>query len=214
MREAAASHEEHFESLERQKLAARFGMWVFLASEVLLFSGLFALYAAERASHPTSFAFGVSENLGWVGTTNTFVLLTSSSLVALAVHVLRDDRRRLASGLIAGTILLGLAFLGLKTYEYDDHIHHGAVAGGHTRYFVEHASHEGLPAFFNLYWISTGAHAVHVTVGLLVLGVFALRTGRRRLGATRAHQLEVAALYWHLVDAVWIFLWPLYYLVR
>lgn len=214
MADAAVAHEEQFESFERQKLAARLGMWVFLASEVLLFSGLFALYATERALHPSSFAFGVHENLQWVGTANTFVLLTSSFLVAMAVHVLREDRRRAASWLVLATLLLGVVFLALKGYEYQDHITHGAVPGGRTAFFEEHAEHEGLPAFFNLYWISTAAHALHVSIGILVLSVFAVWTGRGRLTATHAHRLEIAAIYWHLVDAIWIFLWPLYYLLQ
>lgn len=211
---AAPSHEEHFESLERQKTAARLGMWVFLASEVLLFAGLFALYAAQRALHPDAFAAGVRESVHWVGHTNTFVLLTSSALLALAVHVLRADRRRLAAALLAATVALGLAFLALKGVEYAEHVRHGQVPGGRGPFFEAHPQPEGLPVFFTLYWITTGAHAVHVSAGVLVLAFFALWTFRRRLGATHAHRLEVAALYWHLVDAVWIFLWPLYYLVR
>lgn len=208
------AYEAHFESLERQRLAARFGMWVFITSEILLFAGLFALYATGRADFPRSFAFGVEHNIEWIGTLNTFVLLTSSAFVAQAVHALRANRHRLASAFVLVTIALGLVFLGLKALEYHDHLQHGQVPGGLSDYFREHAGLEGLPHFFTLYWLSTGTHAVHVTIGLSVLLYFAIVTWRRSLSSEHAHRLEIAALYWHLVDAIWIFLWPLYYLAK
>ncbi|HJL17589.1 MAG TPA: cytochrome c oxidase subunit 3 [Sandaracinaceae bacterium LLY-WYZ-13_1] len=210
----AATHEAHFESLERQKMAARLGTWVFLASELLLFAGLLALYASGRASHPEAFRYGVAHAMVWAGTVNTFVLLTSSFCIARAVHALRADRRRLAGALTGLTLVLAVAFLALKGYEYHHHLAHGQVPGGRSAYFVEHAELTGLPAFFTLYWITTGTHAVHVTVGAAVLAFFGLSIVRGRLRAPRAHRLEMAALYWHLVDAIWIFLWPMYYLMK
>ncbi|HEY8431686.1 MAG TPA: cytochrome c oxidase subunit 3 [Sandaracinaceae bacterium] len=208
-----AAHEAHFESLARQREAARLGTWIFLASEVLLFAGLFTLYAAQRAEHPRGFAEGIRHADVIAGSVNTFVLLGSSFLVAAAVHLLRDGRRRMAAWLTAGTIALGLVFLGLKAYEYARHAREGALPGGRTPFYLEHPE-EGLAAYFNLYWVSTSLHAVHVIVGLGVLAWLLLAMLRRRLGGARAHRLEMGALYWHLVDSIWIFLWPLFYLLR
>lgn len=218
MTERAASVEEeagedHFESLERQRETARFGMWIFLTSEVLLFAGLFALYAAERTRHPQGYVEGTHHADVLIGSVNTLVLIVSSFLVATAVHVLRADRRRAAAWLTSGTVLLGLAFLALKGTEYLSHAHEGALPGGRTTFYVQHPT-EGLVSYFNLYWISTSLHALHVIVGVSLLGFFALSLFRGRLDAARSHRLEMGALYWHLVDAIWIFLWPLYYLMR
>lgn len=212
MREALA-FEPHFESLERQREAARLGMWVFLASEVLLFGALFALYATERAEHTAGFVEGMKHADVIAGSVNTVVLLISSYLVARAVHALRDDRVRFAAALTGGTVLLALVFLGIKAYEYTTHVREGALPGGHGAFYLEHRA-DGLVSYFNLYWLTTALHGVHVLIGMSILAFFGVALWRRRLAAVHAHRLEVAALYWHLVDAVWIFLWPLYYLMR
>ncbi len=209
----ALAYEPHFESLERQREAARLGMWIFLASEVLLFGALFALYATARAEHPLGFAEGMKHADVIAGSVNTVVLLVSSYLVARAVHALRDDQVRFAAALTAGTVLLALVFLGIKGYEYTAHIREGAVPGGRGAFYLAHPV-DGLATYMTLYWLTTALHGVHVLIGMSVLAFFGLAMWRRRLAATHAHRLEVAALYWHLVDAVWIFLWPLYYLMR
>ncbi|MGE0789425.1 MAG: cytochrome c oxidase subunit 3 [Sandaracinaceae bacterium] len=201
-----------FESLARQRLAARLGTWTFLASEVLLFTGLFALYASGRAEHARAFDYGITHAMVVVGTVNTFVLLTSSFCLARACLALRGGSVRLAAILVGVTALLGVAFLALKGYEYHQHIAEGQVPGGRSAYFASHADLDGLPLYYTLYWVSTGAHAVHVTIGVVLLGVFAIAIARDRVPPARAYRLENAALYWHLVDAVWVFLWPLYYL--
>ncbi len=202
-------HEEHFESLERQAEAVRFGMWLFLASEALLFGGLFTLYAAYRAHYPRAFAQAVADNTTYLGSLNTVVLITSSFLVALAVHELREQRRRAAMLLVAATCALAAAFLVIKFTEYSIHFHEGIYPGGQGSYFADAAL--GTQIFFTLYFVSTGLHALHVTVGAGVLAWCALKISRRTL---RPHGLEAAAMYWHLVDVIWIFLWPLFYLMR
>lgn len=209
----APAFEPHFESLERQREAARLGMWVFLASEVLLFGALFALYASGRAEHPAGFAEGMHHAEVIAGSVNTVVLLVSSYLIARAVHALRDDQGRFAAALTAGTVLLALVFLGIKTYEYAAHVEEGAVPGGQGAFYLAHPV-DGLASYFNLYWLTTALHAVHVLIGMSILAFFGVAMWRRRLAAAHAHRLEIAALYWHLVDAIWIFLWPLYYLMR
>jgi cytochrome c oxidase subunit 3 len=201
--------EAHFDSMERQAGAARFGMWLFLASEVLLFGALFALYGAYRATWPYAFAEGVRENDAVLGTSNTLLLIFSSFLVALGTHHLGLGKRRSAALLVFAAAAIGFAFLGIKTHEYLSHFSHGVYPGGRGAYF-RHAP-AGSAIFFTLYFTMTGLHGVHVAVGSIVLIVCGVHTLRGRFAP---HALEVAALYWHLVDAIWIFLWPLYYLTR
>ncbi len=205
--------EDHFESLERQRLAARFGMWVFMASEVLLFSGFFALYATERAKYPEGFIEGAKHAAVVIGSVNTLVLLVSSYLAARAVHALRQDRRRLAAILTLGTVALGITFLVLKGWEYWKHAAEGALPGGGTEFYVSHAT-EGIISYFNLYWLATFLHAIHVLVGTTAVGVMCVALWRNRLTIVHSHRLEVTALYWHLVDSIWIVIWPLFYLMR
>jgi cytochrome c oxidase subunit 3 len=205
------AHHAHFESLERQQLAARFAMWVFLASELLLFAGLFFLYTIYRAYWPEAFAHGVAHNPVLMGTSNTIVLITASITVAMGLHKLQHGEPKPAFRLVGVTILLALVFLVIKFAEYGIHIREGILPGGQGHYFAEGAL-RGEAVFFTLYWVTTGLHAIHVTVGAAILLVLALRIRKGRLTAAAPHSLEIGALYWHLVDAIWIFLWPLYYL--
>jgi cytochrome c oxidase subunit 3 len=203
---------EHFESLPQQAHAARLGMWIFLGTEVLFFSGLFTLYLAYRTEHPHGFGEGVLHNtLAW-GSINTLVLLVSSYTVAMAVHSLRRDRRTPCALLLGATIALGFCFLCIKTIEYLEHFREGIFPGGTGAFFVEHDD-PGTKMFFTLYYCMTGLHAVHVLVGTGVLGFLLAHVLRGRLGASAPHPLAIGAIYWHLVDVIWIFLWPLFYLV-
>jgi cytochrome c oxidase subunit 3 len=202
-----------FEDMPKQAHAARLGMWIFLASEVLLFAGLFALYASYRAEHPSGFGEGVRHNTRVLGSINTAVLLVSSYFAALGLHQLRRDRRRLAVLLTSLTIALGAVFLAIKFVEYRTHFREGIYPGGVGRFFAEHHADQGMIQFWTLYFFMTGLHAVHVTVGMGVLAFVALRVARARVTAAAPHPLELAAIYWHLVDVIWIFLWPLFYLV-
>ena len=203
---------EHFQDLTRQAHAARLGMWVFLASEVLFFAGLFALYATYRVEHPVGFGEGVLHNTLALGSTNTGVLLVSSYTVALAVHELRRGRARAAAALTAATVFLGLCFLAIKALEYAQHFREGIYPGGVGSFFSSHRE-SGIEMFFTLYFCMTGLHALHVFVGMGVLAFLLLQILRGRIGPARSYPLAVGAVYWHLVDAVWIFLWPLFYLV-
>jgi cytochrome c oxidase subunit 3 len=207
-----ADHAEHFEDLEKQAHAAHLGMWVFLASEVLFFSGLFALYTGYRTVHPRGFGVGVEHNtLAW-GSVNTVVLLVSSYTVALAVHRLREGKRRASAALVAVTVALGLCFLVVKAGEYAKHFREGIYPAGAGAFYVAHGD-PGTKMFFNLYFFMTGLHALHVLVGMGVLSALFVRIARRGIGARTSHPLAIGAVYWHLVDVIWIFLWPLFYLV-
>lgn len=190
--------------------ALHLGVWIFLGSETLLFAGLFALYAAYRAGYAGAFLEAASHNTEWIGTLNTYVLIVSSFFVALAVHALRADRRRLAIGSLAVTLLLGATFLSVKAYEYHDHLSHGIAPGAYYDY-AELPTHAAM-MFFSMYYAMTGLHAIHVLAGMAILAymIFAIR--RRTVTPDRVMPLEAGGLYWHLVDVVWIFLWPLLYL--
>lgn len=203
---------EPYDSLERQSHAAHFGMWVFLASEMLLFAGFFALYAGYRVSYPLGFAAGVEANTRVLGSINTLVLLTSSYVVASSVHALRRERVVKTVTLLFLTMALGAAFLAIKITEYAKHFHEGIYPGGRGHYFALHGE-PGLREFWTLYFATTGLHAIHVTVGLGVLAWMTWRVARGRVNAVHDHPLALAAMYWHLVDVVWIFVWPLFYLM-
>jgi cytochrome c oxidase subunit III len=202
----------HFEDLPTQAHAARLGMWIFLGTEVLFFAGLFALYAAYRTEHPHGFGVGVELNTVAWGSVNTAVLLVSSYTVALAVHQLRAGRSRASAALIAATIALGLCFLAIKIGEYEVHFHEGLYPGAVGSFYLSH-DEPGTKMFFTLYFCMTGLHAIHVAVGVGVLSFLLIAVMRGRVGALAPHPLAIGAIYWHLIDVVWIFLWPLFYLI-
>ncbi|HMY19857.1 MAG TPA: cytochrome c oxidase subunit 3 [Polyangium sp.] len=203
---------EQFETLEKQEHAARLAMWVFLGSETLLFGGLFALYAAYRAMYPAEFREALLHNNTLLGTTNTIILITSSFTVALAVHYVRVDRSALAAALLGLSTAFGMTFLVLKFVEYADHIRHAALPAG--MYTMAEAPPGGVVMGQTLYWFMTALHALHVVAGMILLGIAAIGCARHRYGRDRSIIVENAGLYWHLVDIIWIFLWPLFYLAK
>lgn len=204
--------EVQYDTLPRQHATARLGMWVFLASESLLFAALFALYAAYRFIYPAEFHAAAAHANVLLGTINTYVLLTSSLTVALAIHETKHGRRRRALILLAVTIALGVLFEILKGVEYGLHLREGIAPGGYYA-FGELPAH-GAVLYFTLYYLMTGLHALHVLGGLCALAWLWLRLYRGRITAASYLPLELGGLYWHLVDLVWIFLWPLLYLVK
>jgi cytochrome c oxidase subunit III len=209
--EPQAEVEGHFGSLEQQQHAAHFGMWLFLTSEVLLFGALFALYTAYRIEYAEAFRSAARHNQLWLGTTNTVVLITSSLLAAWAVHALKAGRTRLSELCLLGTIALGGVFLSLKLSEYADHFRHGILPGVYYR--SPELAERGANSFFTLYYFMTGLHGLHVLGGMSALSIMLVQVRRRRYGPARATAVELSVLYWHLVDVIWIFLWPLFYLL-
>jgi cytochrome c oxidase subunit 3 len=203
--------EAQFESMEQQAHAARLGMWVFLSSELLLFAGLFALFVTYRTVYPAGFAEGVRANTKVLGSINTGVLLVSSYLVATAVHRVREGRLGAAKVLVLATVALGAVFLAIKLTEYGHHFAEGIYPGGQGMFFATHTT-PGLTIFWTLYFFMTGLHAVHVTIGMILLSTTILGMRSGKISATAPQRMEIAAIYWHLVDVIWIFLWPLLYL--
>lgn len=205
--------QHHFEDIPKQAHAAKLGMWLFIGSEVLFFAGLFTLYAAYRAHHPEIFRMGVAHNNLVLGTINTAILVTGSLLITAAVHFLRLERRLLAVALTLGTSLSGLAYLVIKGFEWAQHMSEGIFPGGKGSFFVENPE-PAWAIFYTLYYGLTGFHVIHVSVGVAVLAWMAWWMHRERIGAVAAYKLAIASLYWHLVDIIWLFLWPIFYLLR
>jgi cytochrome c oxidase subunit 3 len=200
--------EDHFATLEQQAQAVKLGLAAFLASEALLFTGILALITAYRADWPAAFTEGVHHNTKILGSINTGVLLTSSALVAIAVELRRATKTRAAAFLTLATAGLGVIFVIIKLTEYAHHFRDGIYPGARGMFFQTHHV-PGLPTFWTLYYLATGLHAIHVTCGV---GVLSYRGIRDLVAPTHEHTLEATALYWHLVDVIWIFLWPLFYL--
>jgi len=201
----------HFASLERQVEASRLGMWLFLCTEVLLFAGLFVAYSVYRYSFPAAFAAASRSSEIWAGTVNTVVLISSSLTVALAIHFVRVDKPRAAVVCLAITIAFAFAFLGIKAIEYTSHFHEHQLPGRFYRF--EAVQLPGASMYWSLYFLMTGLHGLHVLVGMTVLSVILYRTIHGYYSSHYYLGIELAGLYWHLVDLIWIFLFPLLYLI-
>ncbi|HKE16992.1 MAG TPA: cytochrome c oxidase subunit 3 family protein [Kofleriaceae bacterium] len=202
--------EGHFQDLAVQEHAVRLGVWLFLGSEVLLFAGLFALYTAYRTRYGAEFHAAIHHNDLAIGTTNTAVLIVSSFTMAWAIHALRRERRRTCLVSLAVTAALGATFLALKGVEYTHHFQHGIFPGAH--YASAELPARGALLFFTLYFLMTGLHALHMIGGVSAVAWVSARVWRRRTTREYHPELEMVGLYWHLVDSIWIFLWPLFYL--
>jgi len=206
MTAATLAHPELDE--KREPGTGKLGMWVFLASELLFFGGLFVAYLYGRTHFPAGWAEGSRHTDVVLGSLNTAVLLTSSACVALAVACEEDERqRRWTACLLSLTAALGVVFLVLKGIEWHGEWRERLVPGPDFALRVA-----GAQQFFALYFLMTGLHGVHMICGVGALGILARGRSRGRAWAG-ARALEVAALYWHFVDIVWIFLYPLLYLV-
>jgi len=201
----------HFASLEKQTHAARLGMWLFLATEVLLFTALFAGYAVYRYLYTPDFVAASRALETWIGLVNTIVLVTSSFTVAMGLErATRGDGRGTRTFFLA-SVALALVFLAFKYVEYRHHFHAGELPG---RYYTSLAHQgPGAPIFWALYFLITGLHGVHVVIGMTVLVIIGIRAGRGAFAAEYHVPVELAGLYWHLVDLIWIFVFPLIYLI-
>jgi cytochrome c oxidase subunit 3 len=209
---AAARLAHHFPDLEKQTHAARLGMWLFLATEVMLFTGLFTAYSIYRYLFFETFRQASQRIDVGIGTANTYVLITSSLSVALALHFAKENRGRLASLLLWITVVFGLVFMTLKAVEYGHHFEEGQLPGPY--YSFTGVQGPGASMFFVLYFLMTGLHGIHVLVGMGVLSVLAVLAWRGAFSRAYHTPIELGALYWHLVDLIWIFLYPLLYLIR
>jgi cytochrome c oxidase subunit 3 len=199
-----------YDEASQQRSAATLGMWVFLGSELMFFGPLFFAYLYWRRAAPDAFALASHHTHLWLGTINTAVLLTSSLTMALAVRGAALDERKATARLLLGTAALGAVFLAIKATEYVLEWREGLVPAWHFVFAGPHAN--GVAAFYQLYFVMTGFHAVHLTVGI-GLTLWMARTWMRRAGRPDT-PIEMTGLYWHLVDIIWIFLYPLLYLLE
>jgi len=207
--ESPAWLREQFDSPEQQQEASRLGIWAFLATEIMFFGGLFVGYIVYRHAYPHAFAASSRHTNILYGTINTAILLTSSLSMALAVHAAeRGETKRLVKNTLF-TVLLATAFLGVKALEYAEDFREGLVPG--PGFSLQGGKGEEL--FFYFYWAMTGLHAIHVLIGIGLLSTIAVMAARNRFSAQYHNPVEVAGLYWHFVDIVWIYLYPLLYLI-
>ena len=206
---AALAHQ--FDSLGQQKEAATLGMWMFLVTEVLFFGGLFLVYTTYRHMYPDAFAAGSRELIIWAGTINTGVLITSSLTMALAVHAAQTGNRRVLVAFLIVTMCLGCVFLGIKAFEYYTEWKEHHVPG--LDYEFDPRYYRNAQIFFSLYFVMTGLHALHMIIGLGIMSVMLWLSIRGTFTPEYYNPIEVSGLYWHFVDIVWIFLFPLLYLI-
>jgi cytochrome c oxidase subunit 3 len=200
-----------FDDAHQQREAAILGMWVFLITEVMMFGALFAGYAVHRHAYPESFAIGSRHLNLLLGSINTVVLLTSSLLMSLGMRAVRLDQRKALLGCLTATMLLGVVFLGIKGLEYSHKIHEHLVPG--AQFVFEGAMHRQMYVFFSFYFVMTGLHALHLIIGIGMLGTLVVLARQGRFSSRYYAPVELGGLYWHFVDIVWIFLFPLLYLI-
>lgn len=208
--------QHHYNTAAQQASAAKLGMWIFLATEILMFSGLFLAYFIIRMFYPEMVLLAHEELSKTAGGINTVVLLTSSFTMALGVRAAQvGDQKALVRNLVL-TILFAITFMVVKYFEYKSKFDHGLLPG---KYYTAHLhGYEHIPdvphAFFGIYFCMTGLHGIHVLVGIGVIGWVLLRARKGHFGPAYYTPVENVGLYWHIVDLVWIFLFPLLYLVR
>ncbi len=200
-----------FEDSSQQREASTLGMWIFLSTEVLFFGALFLAYTVYRIRYPAIFLAASNHTLILMGTVNTAILILSSFTMALAVRAAEVRRSLITAGYLSLTAALGAAFLICKAFEYQHEIHEGLLPGPTSHLHSPDGSVGEM--FFYLYFLMTGVHALHVTIGVGLLGIFAFRALFSSNLTRLATAVDLLGLYWHFVDLVWIFLFPLLYLV-
>jgi len=200
----ATAHDEH-----RDDQASKIGMWLFIFTELLLFGGLFVVYSVYRYLNPVAFHLAGQELDVVIGTINTVILLVSSMTIAMSTTAIQRKDKRTTLILIGITLLLALVFLVNKYFEWGTKIGHGLYPGSSV---LEELGRGDL-LFFGLYFFMTGLHALHIVVGMVFLAFLFVYVWKGKLTHDNFQLLENGGLYWHLVDLIWIFLFPLFYLI-
>lgn len=199
-------HDEHYDA-EGSKI----GMWLFIFTELLLFGGLFIIYSVYRYMNQDAFHMAAEELNKTVGLINTIILLVSSMTIAMSTSALAKNQKSTAIFLMEVTLLLGLIFLVNKYFEWGIKFEHGIFPG--SEHMMNNLS-QGEILFFGLYFVMTGLHALHIIIGMVLIAVTLAKVQKGKVHAERSALLENAGLYWHLVDLIWIFLFPLFYLIH
>lgn len=203
--------QHHFADADQQFESAKLGMWLFLLTEVLFFGGLFCAYAIYRSWHPEMF-YNAHKALDWrLGGLNTLVLITSSVTMALSIRAFQLNKRNQGIGLLVATFLCATTFMVVKYFEYAHKFHVGQLPG---KYYTYHGIEGTNPhIFFSTYFMMTGLHGIHVLVGMGIIAWLIIKARKGAFGPDYYTPVEMTGLYWHLVDLIWIFLFPLFYLI-
>ena len=211
MAEGPGAVAHQFDDFAQQHEASTLGMWAFLITEIMFFGGMFLGYVIYRASYPEAFADASNHMDIILGTINTAVLITSSLTVVLSVHAAHESKQKALLVFLALTILLGLVFLGIKFTEYAHKFEEHLFPGLNFQYQGENPGHAAI--FFSFYFAMTGIHALHMVIGIGIFLVLMVSAWRGRYSKHYFTPVEMAGLYWHFVDIIWIFLFPLFYLL-
>ncbi|MFC2150896.1 cytochrome c oxidase subunit 3 family protein [Bacteroidota bacterium] len=188
---------------------SKMGMWLFIFTELLFFGGLFLVYAVYRYKHGQAFSLAGEELSVKIGAINTIILLISSATIAMSISSVQMKKPKLTMALLATTLVLAVIFLVNKYFEWGAKIGHGIYPGSEV--LQERGNGETL--FFGLYYFMTGLHALHIIVGIVLIAIMIFKVKNDKINVERFVQLENTGLYWHLVDIIWIFLFPLFYLI-
>lgn len=203
------SHTMRVETASPDKIGVKLGMWLFIYTEIMLFGGLFVLYAAYYTRYTADFIQGGKSLDLFMGAFNTIILLTSSFTVAASITAVRRQKKKIALGMVFTSIIFGLLFLVNKYFEWGHKFEIGIYPGSPA---LEQAGH-GENIFYGLYYVITGLHGLHIVIGMTLLAVSFYFIASNRIHAERYAVLENSGLYWHLVDLIWIFIFPLFYLI-
>ncbi len=198
------AHSEH-----RDYTGAKLGMWLFLFTEILLFGGMFLLYSIYRTTYTADFHEAAKEMSVTIGAVNTVILLTSSLTMVLSISAIKQGAKARSLALQAATVILGSAFLVNKYFEWTEHIRHGYYPDSPELLAMSH----GKVLYFGLYYVMTGIHGIHVLIGAGIICFTFILTMRGVVTDTDYIKLENTGLFWHLVDVIWIYLFPLFYLI-
>jgi len=209
METSSNSGNAHIEN-HRDDIGAKMGMWLFLFTEVLLFGGMFLIYAVYRYKYPDQFHIAAMELNTNIGTLNTIILLTSSLTVAISISALQKGSRIISLIMLSATLLFAIMFLINKYFEWATKFEHGIYPG--SKVLLNKPN--GQILFFGLYFVMTGLHALHVVIGMVILTFMLVFILRKSVTSDNYVKLENSGLYWHLVDLIWIFLFPLFYLIQ
>ncbi len=200
------NHQEH-----RDDQASKLGMWIFIFTELLLFGGLFLVYSVFRRMYPENFHEAALELNVLIGAINTVLLLVSSMTIAMSITAIQKNDIKLCKRLMLVTIFLGLVFLVNKYFEWGHKLELGLYPG--SKLMLSGSLERGHILFFGLYFFMTGLHALHIIIGLTFIGILYYNVSKKKINTGNYQLLENAGLYWHLVDLIWIFLFPLLYLI-
>ncbi len=207
-------HAHHFDSVEHEFAAGKLGMWLFLVTEVMLFGVFFAGYGIFHYLYPEMFREAHHELNKVMGAINTVVLLSSSLTMALAIAYIQRDNVKMSKIMLAITFLCACTFLVIKYFEYKVKIEHGLLPGHFFHpHDPEHFKSTNVALFFSFYFVMTGTHGIHVLLGMFAIAWIYIRMGRGDFNSRKFMAVEFVGLYWHIVDLIWIFLFPLLYLV-